>query len=1589
MSVAACDRCTELQAAYDAFQAESQELEQELEAALKAEQQVAKSVQEKYERVSSTLTSERESHRVAVSQLHAQVSSLQSDLASSNAQLNSLHASKRLLEQNITDVNERLRRAEAALQDAQDRAEVSEEREIMAKSELDEERSRRVEQERRHAQEIEELREDAKRNGGAGGSGSDSLTSSDANEEIALLQEEITLLREEKDALERDIADMDTDLGRVQDENEELTRQVEEMTERLVAAEEEARKWKLQAGKGDGAEVAASANGTASDSGVVAELRARVSELEASLEQSNQELLETCDEAATRITDLEAELQQLREEYATYAAQMQEELAKAQAQSQNPGANANDAQTRIAELEAEITARDERIAQLEAGSASSSEVDAAERKRLQAQVTDLQKQLRQSHTTISDLESRLSSEQHDAMLKLEQTIAKLMADVQAAENERAQLQAKCAEQSTQCIQQQQAMERLTKELADAHSLATASADERDSVAARQLAELSQQLQLMQAKLADSDANNELLKSERAAAQATAAIADAALAASQERFSTLERRTSSSPSTATLEAEIAALKQEREALQKELERMGQPPSNSPSPRHLDGDGSESRAHSPKPNGRLSASPSPPSDSDPDHVSSSPVLFARRDEESVNHLRSTLDSLHLEVAHLPPPASDTLKPIVTDLTTTVSTSLTTLDQLQQQLADSTDREVELMQRLQAMQPSNIRVFARVRPMMPHEQQSELEENLLQYPSQQQIAIRADAGKRIRNKNLDAHQQRGGESEPPSPSSSASASPSPSPADYTNFAFDHVFLPDSTQDEVFSSVADIIVPVLNGHRSCILAYGQTGSGKTYTMSGREGGNAYSAEEAGVTYRAMEALFRGMAQRSASYKYEVRVTLVELYNEQFNDLLVGATAGRLLEDNEEALPGDDADDQSTTDEVEPSSATTNKPKLVVKKGTHGMYVDGASRRVVSNVGEVLALLRHGNGLRQKAATQMNTDSSRSHLLLLVDLIGVHQSTQVSSYGRLSLVDLAGSERIKASGASGARLVEATYINRSLSALADVFQALTDSKAKHVPFRNSRLTFLLQDSFKGPSRTLMFVNLSPAAMHAGETLCSLQFASRARQVKLSASTAAVDGLSVKYKKMMATQAEAFNKKEQAYLTQIKQFKQTLKAKEKDVEQLKQQAKTLQEKVAEVERRADRAESDRRSLTLKQQSAPTAKDRKAELEEEKKWNALQNEISTLQGKIEDAKAAYDRLNNEWREKYGALELKLKDSNERMRLLRLEANDKRKGTGTMIDESGNEVPAENSEITTLRRRMNLLELENRRLRATRTAATATLRLQKARLSREGTTTNEDASTIPEGEQNNGEQSAVPTRPRSASDDSNASTGSGTTTTARRTSSLRPPSVSTHATKNNNGDESPKSAGSTGSATSRNNTSTTSTARRSLLPPSRSSTSVASSRLAAHRRTTSKDSNGSRDDGTTTANSSRTAVRSTAARVSKVRSSATTTSSTRTSTTSSSTSRPTSAVNASRLRPTSTATSSTNGTSSSASSSTPISPASSRLAQQIAKARLLKSPQTPARGSADTNGSNAVTPTSSPSKLPAPRSMLRPPTTFSSK
>ncbi|KAL9281932.1 Kinesin-like protein KIN-14K [Arabidopsis thaliana] len=291
------------------------------------------------------------------------------------------------------------------------------------------------------------------------------------------------------------------------------------------------------------------------------------------------------------------------------------------------------------------------------------------------------------------------------------------------------------------------------------------------------------------------------------------------------------------------------------------------------------------------------------------------------------------------------------------------------------------------------------------------------------------------------------------------------------YRLFKFNKVFGPESTQEEVFLDTRPLIRSILDGYNVCIFAYGQTGSGKTYTMSGP---SITSEEDRGVNYRALNDLFHLTQSRQNSVMYEVGVQMVEIYNEQVRDLL-------------------------------------------------SQDVPDASMHSVRSTEDVLELMNIGLMNRTVGATTLNEKSSRSHSVLSVHVRGVDVKTESVLRGSLHLVDLAGSERVGRSEVTGEKLKEAQHINKSLSALGDVIFALAH-KNPHVPYRNSKLTQVLQNSLGGQAKTLMFVQINPDEDSYAETVSTnlvidcwcLKFAERVSGVELGAARSYKEGRDVR-----------------------------------------------------------------------------------------------------------------------------------------------------------------------------------------------------------------------------------------------------------------------------------------------------------------------------------------------------------------------------------------------------------------------------------------------------------------------------------------
>ncbi|KAI3514244.1 hypothetical protein L1887_12563 [Cichorium endivia] len=302
---------------------------------------------------------------------------------------------------------------------------------------------------------------------------------------------------------------------------------------------------------------------------------------------------------------------------------------------------------------------------------------------------------------------------------------------------------------------------------------------------------------------------------------------------------------------------------------------------------------------------------------------------------------------------------------------------------------------------------------------------------------------------------------------------------------FTFDKVFGPTAQQKDLYEqAVIPIVNEVLEGFNCTIFAYGQTGTGKTYTMEGeckraKSGPKGELPLEAGVIPRSVKQIFDTLEGQNA--EYSVKVTFLELYNEEITDLLAPEEISKIgIEDKQKKL------------------------LPLMEDGKGGVLVRGLEEEIVTSASEIFTLLERGSAKRRTAETLLNKQSSRSHSLFSIT-IHIKEATpegeELIKCGKLNLVDLAGSENISRSGAREGRAREAGEINKSLLTLGRVINALVEHLG-HIPYRDSKLTRLLRDSLGGRTKTCIIATVSPAVHCLEETLSTLDYAHRAKNIK-------------------------------------------------------------------------------------------------------------------------------------------------------------------------------------------------------------------------------------------------------------------------------------------------------------------------------------------------------------------------------------------------------------------------------------------------------------------------------------------------------
>ncbi|KKO98453.1 hypothetical protein THAR02_09445 [Trichoderma harzianum] len=365
-------------------------------------------------------------------------------------------------------------------------------------------------------------------------------------------------------------------------------------------------------------------------------------------------------------------------------------------------------------------------------------------------------------------------------------------------------------------------------------------------------------------------------------------------------------------------------------------------------------------------------------------------------------------------------------------------------QKLMKEETERRV-LFNKYQELK-GNIRVMCRVRPPLGH---SEGQVAQLSYPDDKTSAEILVAGPEEKS-SLGVVQRK---SYP--------------------FEFDRVFTPEVQNNEIFDEISQMVQSALDGYNVCIFCYGQTGSGKTYTMSSPDG----------MIPRATHMIYDTVTQlKEKSWDYTLEGSFVEVYNEELNDLL-------------------------TPNERTAEGRLTRKLEIRHDEIRKQTTIMGCKSVRLNSADTVELMLEEAQKNRSVAATKANERSSRSHSIFILKLIGENSATGERCEGTLNLVDLAGSERLKHSQVEGDRMKETQNINKSLSCLGDVIEALGRGSG-HIPYRNSKLTHLLQYSLGGNSKTLMFVMVSPLETHLKETLTSLRFATKVHNTHIGTAKA-------------------------------------------------------------------------------------------------------------------------------------------------------------------------------------------------------------------------------------------------------------------------------------------------------------------------------------------------------------------------------------------------------------------------------------------------------------------------------------------------
>ncbi|ANB11921.1 Kip1p [Sugiyamaella lignohabitans] len=428
------------------------------------------------------------------------------------------------------------------------------------------------------------------------------------------------------------------------------------------------------------------------------------------------------------------------------------------------------------------------------------------------------------------------------------------------------------------------------------------------------------------------------------------------------------------------------------------------------------------------------------------------------------------------------------------------------------------------------------------------------------------------------------------------------------YSNktYTFDRVFGPEADQEMVYEEVANkSLEEMLQGFNCTVFAYGQTGTGKTYTMTGdidsigKSESSGRPEENTGIIPRILFNLFKSLTAESKKRKLEhsIKLSYIELYNEELRDLI--------------AAEGED----------------DKKVKIYDDSSKKGVVIHGMEEAFVKTVDEAMEVLRLGSVRRHVAATGCNDQSSRSHSVFTITVhikeISDLTGQEFVRIGKLNLVDLAGSENINRSGAENKRAREAGMINQSLLTLGRVINALVD-RSPHIPYRESKLTRILQDSLGGRTKTCIIATISPAKVSLDETLSTLDYASRAKNIK---------------NKPQPNQTMSKQTHLMEYVMEIERLKQDLQSsRQKNGVYLS--AESHQTLVDESESRRIQVEEQKMRLDVVEHQLRAAKERS---------DTFDQQVADMQNQIDEKSRAYDQLQNQFRlaqEELAASKLKL-------------------------------------------------------------------------------------------------------------------------------------------------------------------------------------------------------------------------------------------------------------------------------------------------------------------------------------------------------